>query len=138
MIIVFFANDFFIKRSYSLSIDLLLLNNQGEIIMATTTKQTTSNLKDTNSKSPWTDKTSDTLHETVDKVATKASTAEENIRNAASKSADTVSVKKDELQKQLNSSVGRARKAAAENPLATAGIAFAAGLVVSALLSRRS
>ncbi|MGX5173149.1 hypothetical protein ACUR5C_03870 [Aliikangiella sp. IMCC44653] len=88
--------------------------------------------------SPWTDKTTHKLHESVDKVASKASVAESSLRDAAAKSKENVTDKSAQLQSQLKASADQAKTIAKKNPLATAGIAFAAGVLVSSLLSRRS
>ena len=75
--------------------------------------------------SPTTAKASEVTHHAVDAVAEKAAVAEDTLRKTAASS------------QQLQSSYSKTRELAAQNPLATAGIAFAAGVVLTALLRRR-
>jgi ElaB/YqjD/DUF883 family membrane-anchored ribosome-binding protein len=70
-------------------------------------------------------------------VAVKATAAEDTLRKTASSSQETLAHKQEEIKQQLQSSYSKTRELAAQNPLATAGIAFAAGVVLTALLRRR-
>lgn len=87
--------------------------------------------------SPVTAKASEAAHHAVDAVAAKAATAEDSLRKTAASSQETLAHKQEEIKQQLHSSYSKTRELAAQNPLATAGIAFAAGMLVTALLRRR-
>lgn len=86
---------------------------------------------------PTTAKASEAAHHAVDAVAVKATAAEDTLRKTASSSQETLAHKQEEIKLQLQSSYSKTRELAAQNPLATAGIAFAAGVVLTALLRRR-
>ena len=80
---------------------------------------------------PVTDQLKETLHSSVDKLADSAGVAEENIRQTASKSAENMSARKRLAEQKWQAS--KVRQYAIENPVATAGIAFAAGMLVTSL-----
>ncbi|WP_137166671.1 DUF883 domain-containing protein [Salinimonas lutimaris] len=84
---------------------------------------------------PVTDKVQDTLHASVDKFAGSASKAEENFRSTASESAENFATRKRLAEQKWQGST--IRKYAVENPVAAAGIAFAAGMLVTSLLRRK-
>jgi ElaB/YqjD/DUF883 family membrane-anchored ribosome-binding protein len=86
---------------------------------------------------PVTEKATEAAHHAVDSMAVKASAAEDTLRRTAASSADTIAHKQEEIKQQLQSSYSKTRELAAQNPLAAAGIAFAAGILVTALLRRR-
>ena len=81
---------------------------------------------------PFTDKATSAAHQAVDALSSRAATAEQGIRHGAASSAETLSEKE-----KLTEYSGKTRQLASENPLATAGIAFAAGMLVTALLRRK-
>ena len=95
-------------------------------------KSTPSNM---NTDAPISKKAQDTLHESVDTVAEKAAKAEQVIRDKAHRSAESIHETQEKLQRQWNGS--EARRFAAENPVATVGIAFAAGMLITSLLRSR-
>lgn len=107
--------------------------------MATTTQRTTQSATKTNGVTepshPVTDQLKETLHSSVDKLADSAGIAEENIRSGASKSAENMSERRKLAEQKWQAS--KVRKYAIENPVATAGMAFAAGLLVSSLLRKK-
>jgi ElaB/YqjD/DUF883 family membrane-anchored ribosome-binding protein len=75
------------------------------------------------------------LHDSVDTVAEKAAKAEQAIRDKAHRSAEAINETQDKLKKQwAGSAVGRF---AVENPVATVGIAFAAGMLITSLFRKR-
>lgn len=80
-------------------------------------------------------KAQDALHETVDTVADKAAKAEQAIRDKAHRSAESISETQAKLQRQWDGS--EIRRFAAENPVATVGIAFAAGMLLTSLFRKR-
>ncbi|MCW8090283.1 DUF883 domain-containing protein [Alteromonas sp. ASW11-130] len=83
------------------------------------------------SSHPVTDKLKDTLHSSVDKLAGSAGRAEENLRKSAHDSAENWEKRKGEAEQKWQSS--SIRKYAIENPLTTAGIAFAAGMLLTSI-----
>ncbi|MGP9800285.1 DUF883 domain-containing protein [Rheinheimera sp. NSM] len=87
--------------------------------------------------SPVTAKASEAAHHAVDAMAEKAATAEDTLRKTAASSQETLAHKQEEIKQQLQSTYSKSREFAAQNPLAAAGIAFAAGILVSTLLRRR-
>lgn len=88
------------------------------------------------SDAPLTDKATSAAHLAVDALSSKAATAEQGIRHGAASSAETLTEKQKIAREKLTEYSGRTRQLASENPLATAGIAFAAGMLVTALLRR--
>ncbi|KKO47939.1 hypothetical protein VT06_14220 [Arsukibacterium sp. MJ3] len=105
--------------------------------MATTQANKASNpTEDPLTNSPVTERASEAAHHAVDAMADKAATAEDMLRRTAADSKATIDQKQAELKMQMQSSYERSKQFAQENPLAAAGIAFAAGMVVSALLRR--
>ncbi|WP_213996621.1 DUF883 family protein [Arsukibacterium sp.] len=86
--------------------------------------------------SPVTERASEAAHHAVDAMAEKAASAEDTLRKTAASSKATIDQKQEELKMQMQSSYERSKQFAHENPLAAAGIAFAAGMLVSALLRR--
>ncbi|HJS15190.1 MAG TPA: DUF883 C-terminal domain-containing protein [Rheinheimera sp.] len=86
--------------------------------------------------SPVTEKAIEAAHHAVDAVAIKAAVAEDTLRKTAASSQETLAHKQEEIKQQLQMSYSKTREFAAQNPLATAGIAFAAGVLLTALLRR--
>lgn len=87
--------------------------------------------------SPATEKACEATHNAVDAMAVKAAAAEDALRKTASSSQETLAHKQEEIKLQLQNSLSKTRELVAQNPLATAGIAFAAGVALTALLRRR-
>ncbi|MDR6981553.1 ElaB/YqjD/DUF883 family membrane-anchored ribosome-binding protein [Rheinheimera pacifica] len=86
--------------------------------------------------SPVTTKASEAAHHAVDAVAVKAAAAEDSLRKTAAVSQETLAHKQEEIKQQLHSTYSKTHELAARNPLATAGIAFVAGMLVTVLLRR--
>lgn len=86
--------------------------------------------------SPVTTKASEAAHHAVDAMAVKAASAEDTLRKTAASSQETLAHKQEEIKQQLQSSYSKTHELASQNPLATAGIAFVAGMLVTALLRR--
>ncbi|GGW90047.1 DUF883 domain-containing protein [Alteromonas halophila] len=84
---------------------------------------------------PFTDKAQESLHSSVDKLAGSASRAEQNIRETAAGSAENMSARKKEAEAKWQKS--GVRNYAVNNPVAAAGIAFAAGMLVSSLFRKK-
>lgn len=108
--------------------------------MATAANPTTSTSKKVSngvdeSTHPFTDKAQETLQSSVDRLAQSAARAEENIRASAADSADNMAARKAEMDAKWKAS--GVRKYAVDNPVAAAGIAFAAGMLVTSLLRKK-
>ncbi|EGM78979.1 hypothetical protein Rhein_0837 [Rheinheimera sp. A13L] len=84
--------------------------------------------------SPITEKAIEAAHHAVDAVAEKAAVAEDTLRKTAASSQETLTHKQEEITQQLQLSYSKTREFAVQNPLAAAGIAFAAGVLLTALL----
>lgn len=92
-----------------------------------------------NSKaSPITDKVTSFAHEAVDQASEGVGNAEESIRTKATESAETMAEKKESAEMQMATVADQARLLVVKNPLTAASAAFAAGLLVTSLLSKRS
>jgi ElaB/YqjD/DUF883 family membrane-anchored ribosome-binding protein len=83
-----------------------------------------------------TDRLASTAHETIDRVAPKANRAEHEVRVAATKAVDSAKLFQEHAVEAARDKVRAARSYAETNPLTTAGIAFAAGVLLSALVRR--
>jgi hypothetical protein len=84
---------------------------------------------------PVSDKIKDSLHESVDTLAEKAASTEASMRDAAQHGTENFAAKHQALETKWNES--GVKKYASENPVATAGIAFAAGMLLSTFLKRK-
>ncbi|NRQ43974.1 DUF883 domain-containing protein [Rheinheimera sp. YQF-2] len=101
------------------------------------TSQSANSKTNSGLNSPVTEKASEAAHHAVDAMAVKAATAEDSLRKTAASSQESLAHKQEEIKQQLQSGYSKSREFAAQNPVAAAGIAFAAGMLVSALLRRR-
>ncbi|PCC13648.1 DUF883 domain-containing protein [Pseudoalteromonas sp. JB197] len=105
---------------------------------ATNTKtSTTTATKPEINEAPFTEKATSAAHDAVDALSSKAAVAESSVRKGATSSAETLSEKQLIAREKLGEYTSKTRTLAAENPLATAGIAFAAGMLVTALFRRK-
>jgi ElaB/YqjD/DUF883 family membrane-anchored ribosome-binding protein len=75
-------------------------------------------------------------HDAIDRVAETANRAENGMRDATVKTSEAAKHAQLEAGAVANESLQKLRAYAEENPLTTAGIAFAAGVVLSALIRR--
>jgi len=75
-------------------------------------------------------------HEVIDDTAAKAEPVELQLREKAANAGEKVEATHEKAREQLDQSLAKAESFVKEKPLASAGIAFAAGLLVSALLRR--
>ena len=73
-------------------------------------------------------------HDTVDRVAETANYAEKEVRGAASRAAEQAREMQEQALAAADENVKKARSYIEENPLMSAGIAFAAGVIFSALI----
>lgn len=83
-----------------------------------------------------TSKVADAAHNVIDDTAAKAEAVENQIRNRAARAGEKVEATQEAASRKLESSVERAEAFAREQPIAAAGIAFAAGVLAAALLRR--
>lgn len=88
-----------------------------------------------NSGHPLTDRVSEALHTSVDTVSEKAASAESQFRHNADSSAAALKNQTAEVQNKWNNS--KVKQFAAENPIATAGIAFATGALIAGFFSKK-
>lgn len=75
-------------------------------------------------------------HQTIDRAAEMAADAEQSLRSSAARAGEKLRETEARAADTLDESVNQIRSYVEKNPLASAGIAFAAGLLVSALLRR--
>jgi ElaB/YqjD/DUF883 family membrane-anchored ribosome-binding protein len=83
-----------------------------------------------------TDRLASKAHETIDRVKETADYAEQHARDAAARTAEKAREVRDQVRQTADESYDKARTYVERNPLAAAGIAFAAGLLLSSLLRR--
>lgn len=98
------------------------------------TSRTTGSSADTMSTTA--DRLASMAHETVDKVADTARQAEQQARGAASVAVDKARETEERVRAATDEGLATIRSYVEQNPLASASIAFAAGIVVSSLLRR--
>jgi ElaB/YqjD/DUF883 family membrane-anchored ribosome-binding protein len=84
---------------------------------------------------PVADKIKDSLHESVDTLAEKAADAERGIRESAVKGSENFEKRRDQIEANWNSSA--VKRYAVENPVKTAGLAFAAGALLASMLRNK-
>ena len=83
-----------------------------------------------------TDRLASVVHETIDRVTPRANRAEHEVRIAAMKAADSAKLLQEHAAAAAQDNLRKLRSYAESNPLVTAGIAFAAGALLSALIRR--
>jgi ElaB/YqjD/DUF883 family membrane-anchored ribosome-binding protein len=86
--------------------------------------------------STTTDRLAAMAHETIDRVAPKANRAELDVRTAAAKTAEGAKQLQGQAVEAAEENLRKMRSYIENNPLTTAGIAFAAGALLSALIRR--
>jgi ElaB/YqjD/DUF883 family membrane-anchored ribosome-binding protein len=87
-------------------------------------------------KSTTTSRAAKAAHNVIDETAAKAEPVELQIREKAAVAGEKAEATQEKAREQLDHSLAKAERIVKEKPLASAGIAFAAGIVVSALLRR--
>jgi ElaB/YqjD/DUF883 family membrane-anchored ribosome-binding protein len=75
-------------------------------------------------------------HDAIDQVAKTANHAEHGMRDAAARTSEAAKHAQDQAGAAANESLRKLRSYAEENPLTTAGIAFAAGVLFITLIRR--
>jgi len=86
--------------------------------------------------SSMTDRLASTARETIDRVTPKVNRAEQELRVAATKAADSAKLLQEHAVEAAKVKLRAVRSYAESNPLITAGIAFAAGALLSTLIRR--
>lgn len=76
-------------------------------------------------------------HDLVDRTADRAEVMEKALGEKADYASENLGEKRDQVERALKKQYVSVRRKAKENPLLTVGIAFAAGAVVSRLISRK-
>jgi ElaB/YqjD/DUF883 family membrane-anchored ribosome-binding protein len=76
-------------------------------------------------------------HETIDRVTPTATRAEHEVRGAAARAVDGATLTQEHAVEAAQLNVRKLRSFIESNPIATVGIAFAAGALLSALASVR-
>jgi len=89
-----------------------------------------------NRSSATTQRIADKAHQTIDRAAEAATEAEKSVRSTAAKAAEKVKLSEERAAETIDESMQSIKTYVEKNPLASAGIAFAAGLVVSMLIRR--
>jgi ElaB/YqjD/DUF883 family membrane-anchored ribosome-binding protein len=85
---------------------------------------------------PTAERLASKAHDTVDRVAEAATYAEREVRNAAARTAEQARQLRDQAVERADENVQRVRSYVEQNPMMAAGIAFAAGVLLSSLFRR--
>ncbi len=83
-----------------------------------------------------TDRLAAKAHETIDRVAPKANRAELDMRNTAARTVEGVKHLEEQALETAEKSLRNVQSYIEKNPLTAAGIAFAAGALLSVLIRR--
>lgn len=75
-------------------------------------------------------------HETIDRVTPHANRTEHDVRGSAAKAGEGLKLMRDRAVEVAEQDLREVRSYAENNPLVTAGIAFAAGALLGALVRR--
>ncbi|MFC4700002.1 DUF883 domain-containing protein [Glaciecola siphonariae] len=84
------------------------------------------------SSHPVADKIKDTLHDSVETLSEKAASAEQGLRDSMEKGSENFEERKAQMESSWNNS--KVKQFAVENPVKTAGLAFAAGALLASFL----
>ena len=85
---------------------------------------------------PTTEQAVRAAHDALDTAAEKLGPVEDRVRKESAKSKETLKVKSQEAKDEFEVALTKVEDFARERPLAAAGIAFAAGIIASAILRR--
>jgi ElaB/YqjD/DUF883 family membrane-anchored ribosome-binding protein len=88
------------------------------------------------SSSSTTDRLASKAHETIDRVAPKVNRAETDMRDTATKAIEGAKHLEEQAREAAERSLHTVQAYVEKNPLTAAGIAFAAGALISVLLRR--
>lgn len=83
-----------------------------------------------------TERVAGATHEAVDRAADRAGRAEQRIRKSAADSSESVREQLESVKRELEVVSGKVERYVQSNPVTAAGIAFAAGVLLSSLLRR--
>lgn len=83
---------------------------------------------------PITDKAATKLHETIDNTAESIGEAEEKVRDSIADTNEKLTESKERVKNQNEEMIESVTQYVNENPIASVGIAFAAGIIASRLL----
>jgi len=89
-----------------------------------------------NSETPVADRATERAHEVVDKAGQRAANMERNVREGAANTQERLQDGKEAATERMDESMATVEDFIQRKPLASAGIAFAAGVLVSRLLSK--
>jgi ElaB/YqjD/DUF883 family membrane-anchored ribosome-binding protein len=89
-----------------------------------------------NGENTMTNRAASMAHETVDRVADAADDAEQQVRGAAARKVRQAKEFQDDMLDTVSDKLGKVDSYVKENPFTAAGIAFALGAIVSALIRR--
>jgi ElaB/YqjD/DUF883 family membrane-anchored ribosome-binding protein len=90
----------------------------------------------TEPQSRTTDKIAKAAHEAIDKMATGADQVEARVRQTAADAQSSMRERTDKAQRMSEDALANMRDYVHEHPIASLGMAFAAGIIFSALLRR--
>ena len=82
------------------------------------------------------DRLASMAHEAIDRATPRVNRAEQEVRGAAAKAADSAKLLQEHAVQAAEENLSRVRSFIGSNPLATAAMAFAAGALLSALVRR--
>ena len=82
------------------------------------------------------DRLASMAHETIDRVTPKVSRAEHEVRGAAARAGDGAKLMQEQAVVAAEENLRKVRSFIETNPLTTAGIAFAAGVLLISLIRR--
>ena len=101
--------------------------------MKSVSKNVSLNLGDS---APTTDRLASSAHEVIDGAAEKSAPIEKQIRAAAVEMGEQLETSKAQATEQLDHTLKQVQSFVKDRPIAAAGIAFAAGVVITTLLRR--
>ncbi|MDQ2077200.1 hypothetical protein [Marinimicrobium sp. ABcell2] len=101
-------------------------------MVATASKTTDTETKE----APLTERSVAAAHEAIDNLSARIAKTEKSVRDMVNGSSQNFAEKQEEFKTRMDESVNGVRGYVQENPLMAAGIAFAAGAVVAALMRR--
>ena len=83
-----------------------------------------------------TDRVAEKAHRTIDGAAASVNEAERELRRSAAEAADRVKRSEEQLTAAVDEHVEKVKAYIEKNPIASAGMAFVAGLLISTFLRR--
>jgi ElaB/YqjD/DUF883 family membrane-anchored ribosome-binding protein len=89
-----------------------------------------------NERESTTDRIAEKAHETIDRAAARSNELEEDVRRAAADTAERVRRREERLETSVDQNLEKIKDYVQKNPIASAGIAFVAGVLLSSLLRR--